>query len=479
MARAAPSCPRAQAKNVANTNVLWWGGRLLALWEGGRPHLLDSLSLATSRESDLAGLLKKGDTFSAHPRFDRARNRLVNFAYMPNPVSGQTQLTFFEFGPDFRPIDKEKPRLTVSIPGFCLVHDFALTANYYVVVQAPTSFSANPLDILLGKKSLGEGRAARGAAKPCWRMRATPAFPQRANRLPPHAPSSRCRAGESISFDGTKQTLLWLIPRNGGKPVSIPVRTHFSFHHANAYEDEEGRVILDSASAPTLELGSASAQGGQAPPIWETVDFAQLPCSTLWRYTLDPKSASGSCKELFRRHVDFPSVHPRCSARAHRYIYAVTGGSSGSVASPFRGVAKIDTSDAAQHAVWLPPSPSQFVGEPVFTPRAGASAESAEDDGYLLVPVIDGERGQKGSVFVLNADNIAAGPIATIELDTFLPHGLHGTFVPELAPTSDEIAKATTLMKLYARKSQEWNVVDGSFSGMGFKSLFQKGVDGR
>lgn len=25
-------------KNVANTNALYWGGRLLALWEGGLPH---------------------------------------------------------------------------------------------------------------------------------------------------------------------------------------------------------------------------------------------------------------------------------------------------------------------------------------------------------------------------------------------------------------------------------------------------------
>lgn len=160
----------AQPKNVANTNVLWWGGRLLALWEGGRPHLMDSLSLATSRESDLAGLLKPGDTFSAHPRRDVANNRLVNFAYMPNPLSGKTQLTFYEFGPDFRPINKERPRLLASVPGFCLVHDFALTANYYVVTQAPTSFGANPLDTLLGKKSLGAPRRA-----PTSRRRASPA----------------------------------------------------------------------------------------------------------------------------------------------------------------------------------------------------------------------------------------------------------------------------------------------------------------
>lgn len=308
--------------------------------------------------------------------------------------------------------------------------------------------------------------------------------PRRADPCTLRSASSALLAGESISFDKGQPTKLWLIPRDGSAPRAFSVRTHFSFHHANAYEDEQGRVVLDSASAPELELGSDSSGGPDAPPIWETVEYAKLPCSTLWRYTLDPKSGQASCREAFGRYVDFPLVAPRCSAGKHRYVYAVTGGQSGGVASPFRGVAKIDMGEAAQgeaaqHQVWMAPSPVQFVGEPVFAPRVGALPDGPEDDGYLLVPIIDGEREQKSSVVVLRADDVSAGPVATLELDTFLPPGLHGVFVPELVPTKEEIGKATTLMKLYARKSQEWNVVDGSFSGMGFKSLFQKGVDGR
>ncbi|KAI5011489.1 hypothetical protein ZWY2020_013626 [Hordeum vulgare] len=34
-------------KNVANTSVLWWGGRLLCLWEGGMPYELDPKTLET------------------------------------------------------------------------------------------------------------------------------------------------------------------------------------------------------------------------------------------------------------------------------------------------------------------------------------------------------------------------------------------------------------------------------------------------
>jgi len=423
-------------KNLANTNVLWWGGRLLALWEGGRPHLMDPLSLATSRESDLAGLLKPGETFSAHPRFDRARKRLVNFAYSPNPLTG-TKLTFFEFGENFRPVDIDKPRLERTIPGFLLVHDFAITANYYVVSAAPTNLGGNPIDLLLGKKAVGE----------------------------------------AIEFDEKKPTFLWLIPRDGSEPISFEVETHFCFHHANAYEDAQGRVCLDSCRSPKLELGGTSGKE-VAKKAWE-MEYATLPVPSLWRYTLDVRAKTASSQHIFKRYVDFPSVDPRRAARAHRFVYAATGSEGGLVAAPAKGVVKIDTSETADHQIWLTPGPTQFAGEPLFVPRAGAAADSAEDDGYVLLPIIDGERGGLATVHVLRADRLSDGPIASVELETFLPHGLHGTFVEELVPKKEEIEQATTLMKMYARKSREWNKVDGSFAGFGIASLFQKGVDGR
>jgi all-trans-8'-apo-beta-carotenal 15,15'-oxygenase len=288
---------------------------------------------------------------------------------------------------------------------------------------------------------------------------------------------SLLRAGECIAFDASKTTTLWLIPRNGSPPKSFTVPTHFAFHHANAFEDERGRVVLDSACSPTLELGSTSGAGGKV-PTWEAIEYAKLPYTTMSRYTLDPKTGTTSSRLLCDRHVEFPSVNPRLSTQPHRFIFAAAGGVAGE-ASPMRGVLKVDTSDAAAHQLWLAPAPNQFVGEPVFAPKRGATADSAEDDGYILVMMLDGARESKAALLVLDAADVAKGPIATLKLDTYLPHGLHGTYVPDLAPSGEDILQATTLMNMYARKSREWNVVDGSFSGMGFKTLFQKGVDGR
>ncbi|WVZ86629.1 hypothetical protein U9M48_033382 [Paspalum notatum var. saurae] len=52
-------------KNVANTSVLRWGGRLLCLWEGGEPYELDPRTLETIGPFDILGLGGGGDGASA------------------------------------------------------------------------------------------------------------------------------------------------------------------------------------------------------------------------------------------------------------------------------------------------------------------------------------------------------------------------------------------------------------------------------
>mmetsp|Transcript_17530 Transcript_17530/g.21503 ORF Transcript_17530/g.21503 Transcript_17530/m.21503 type:complete len:466 (-) Transcript_17530:180-1577(-) len=71
--------------------------------------------------------------------------------------------------------------------------------------------------------------------------------------------------------------------------------------------------------------------------------------------------------------------------------------------------------------------------------------------------------------------------ITSVSLPSTLPSSIHfrGPFVPNLTPNLDEIKKAETLTRLYAKKAREWNEIEGGFSGLGIKSfLFPKGVSG-
>jgi all-trans-8'-apo-beta-carotenal 15,15'-oxygenase len=51
-------------KNVANTNIIYWAGRLLALWEGGLPHRLEADSLRTLGTYTFKGAIPKKSTYS-------------------------------------------------------------------------------------------------------------------------------------------------------------------------------------------------------------------------------------------------------------------------------------------------------------------------------------------------------------------------------------------------------------------------------
>ena len=108
-------------KNVANTKVIYWGERLLALWEGGLPHRMEADSLRNLGEYTFKGLLKKGTQFSAHPRIDSGSNRLVNFAV--NRAGRNSLLTIYEFDKDMKVVKERE----FQIPGFVFIHDFVVT----------------------------------------------------------------------------------------------------------------------------------------------------------------------------------------------------------------------------------------------------------------------------------------------------------------------------------------------------------------
>ena len=70
-------------KSVANTNVIMWGGRCLALWEASPPYALEPTTLETLGVDLLGGLLRPGLPFSTgKPAVDRGESVPVGFRLM-------------------------------------------------------------------------------------------------------------------------------------------------------------------------------------------------------------------------------------------------------------------------------------------------------------------------------------------------------------------------------------------------------------
>jgi carotenoid cleavage dioxygenase-like enzyme len=83
--------------------------------------------------------------------------------------------------------------------------------------------------------------------------------------------------------------------------------------------------------------------------------------------------------------------------------------------------------------VWGAAGDKRYCMEPIFVPKTGTSAAVGDVDyneGYILVNVNDFQvPGQERTCLeILDAADIAAGPVATIDLEELLAPGLHGSW---------------------------------------------------
>ena len=371
-------------KNIANTHVVRLGEDLLALWEAGSPHSLDPDSLDTRGLTTLNGVLKQGEAFSAHPRLDPGHHgqpRLVTFCLKSGPRSTIRLLEFASAdGPDGVKAGQLLAERRDSFRGFAFLHDFAITPNWAVFLQNALDF--NPLPYVLGQK---------GAAQ-----------------------CLKSRPGAQGQF--------WLVPRPGSprageQPRIVPAPEGFVFHHLNAWEDGDELVVesIHYADFPSV---------GPADDFRET-DFDAIPEGLMKRCRLNPERGTVQTTLLSERCCEFAMVHPARQGLEARYGWmAVAQRPRGN--DPLQAIAKLDLRSGEQR-VWSA-APRGFVSEPMLVPHPEADPATAEDAGWVLVPVWNGARCASDLV-ILNAATLAEQ--AVLELPLAIPHGLHGSFVAQ------------------------------------------------
>ena len=361
-------------KNIANTHVVRLGDNLLALWEASSPHALDPETLETKGISLLDGVLKPGEAFSAHPRFDPGHHgapRMVTFGVKSGPRSTIRLMEFATEGPEAGQLVSER---SDSFNGFAFLHDFAITPDWAIFLQNAIAF--NPLPFALGLK---------GAAQ-CLRSN----------------PSGQAR--------------FWLVPRDcgahaGEAPRVLDAPEGFVFHHLNAYQEGD-EVVVESiyyADFPSIDPETD----------YRTVDFDLIPAGLLERCRLNLAAGTVTSERLSERCCEFAMVHPAKQGLPARYAWlAVAEREAGN--DPLQAFKKLDLQNG-ERRVWSA-APHGFVSEPLMVPRPGGSAE---DDGWLLAVVWNGER--SGSDLVI-LDAASMQEVALVELPLAMPYGLHGSW---------------------------------------------------
>jgi len=366
-------------KNIANTQVIYWGGKLLALWEAADPHRLDPQTLETLGKDSLNGVLSPGEAFAAHPRFDPSCDQdqgapcLVNFSIKPGL---STTITIFELDLTGKVVRKHAH----SVPGFAFIHDFAITPNYCLLFQNPVAF--NPLPFVFGFRG----------------------------------------AGECLKFQPNQHTRIIVIPRHTSQPVKIlETKSGFVFHHANAFEQGD-EVLIDSIcyeSFPAVEPESN----------FREVDFDALKPGQLWRFHMNLKDNTVSRELIESRCCEFPSIDPEKVGRPYQYLYLGAADAAAGNA-PLQAILKLDLL-SGERQLWSA-APRGFIGEPVFVPRPNAEKE---DEGWVLTLVYDAAH-HRSDLVILDARDLNQ-PIARLHLKHHIPYGLHGSFTSESFAPND------------------------------------------
>lgn len=218
---------------------------------------------------------------------------------------------------------------------------------------------------------------------------------------------ARARAGQPpTAWEHDKPAYFGVLPRYGhaGEINWIEADPTFAYHVANAYE-HAGDLIIDVAGARQAPL-MPDASGAVPDPADTRLTLKRWIISGAQvRYeTLDPTS------------LQFPRIDDRVNGLPYQNIYFNGAANAASTREDgFDMLCAFNVTTGAKQTYHVPES---CFGEPVFVPRRGAG------EGYLLA--LEWRPAAHTSfLLVLDAADLAAGPIAEIAAPARIPAGFH------------------------------------------------------
>lgn len=347
----------------ASVNVFKYGDQYVALTEIPLPACFNLKTLNTLGSFNYKDSLPKNKCWeSAHPHFDSSSNEIVNFLI---EFGRQSYYVLYRMkdGSSSREVIAKVP---VDMPSY--MHSFAMTEHYLILTEFP--FVVSPLDLLIKTQPFIHNFV--------WQ-------PERGTRF-------------------------LVIERSSGKIISEMItEPFFSFHHANAYEIENGReMIIDIAAYPDISLmpdtfPQASAMVNK--PDW---------LGRLMRYHLSLNKNEIRSEVLLEKQVEYPRIDDKLDGKKYRYLYMTVSDNTGLI--------KFDLF-TKQFKTWF--QANCYVVEPIFIPSPNAKSE---DDGVILSMIYDEE---KKDSFLLVLDGQSFDEIARAELPWQIPGSFHGQYFSE------------------------------------------------
>ncbi|NND73572.1 MAG: carotenoid oxygenase [Ilumatobacter sp.] len=258
-------------------------------------------------------------------------------------------------------------QLAIPVPDMPMMHDMSLTETYAVVYDLPVTVN---MDVLMDGYQ----------------------FPFKWN------PDRAARVG-LLPRDGAADDIIW-----------CDVDPCYVFHPLNAYDAPDGTVVVDVCRYENMMVDDRVGPFTDSPPALD-------------RWVIDPATRRVTETRIDDRPQEFPRHNPRVGLQQHRYGY--TAEVKPDDVNLHGATIKIDfeTGTTETHEY----GPGRGGAEPVFVPKADATAEDA---GWIMAVVYDATT-DSSELHILDAEQITEPAVATIELPQRVPFGFHGNWVPD------------------------------------------------
>ncbi|WP_213738531.1 carotenoid oxygenase family protein [Bradyrhizobium sp. dw_411] len=311
---------------VANTNIIFHGGRLLALEEAHLPMEIEPGTLATLGSCNYGGGIK--GPFTAHPKIDPVTGEMMFFGY--NAAGPFTPALSFG-SVDASGVVTRFDRF--EAPYTSMVHDFVATENHLLFPILPLTGSMT--------------RAMSGR--------------------PPYA------------WEPEKGAYVGVMKRNGSAGDSVWFRAEncYVFHIMNAWEDGD-RIIADVMQCEEAPLFT-HPDGSPTDPIKSRARLCR------WIFDL-----AGNTDRFTQTYLDdikgeFPRIDDRRAGLSSNHGWYACANPDLPMFNAFSGVMHVNGTGSRLGHYQLPAGDG--ISEPVFVAR---SDDAAEGDGWLLATVYRG-----------------------------------------------------------------------------------------
>lgn len=401
-------CVRAAVDSTANTNLVYWANRLLALKEVALPYELDPDTLET-KTYDPFGDQIKAKTFSAHPKIDPYTNELVVFGYEAKGLATK-DIVIYALDKDGRKHDEQ----WIKSPWCAFIHDCVITPNWIVLVLWP--FEANL------------ARMEEGRQHWAWDYNLPATF-----IVVPRRKTTALPAGWER---GEHRVYSW--------------KNCMLIHTGGAWEGDGGKLYFESSRVHDNAFPFFPPEDGRMPPPDTKADFV--------RWELDLTKPSGTTVPDPRVILDVPSEFPRMDerfmTREYRYLFLnvfIPEKSDGG-ANIFHGLNGLAMHDhKTGETRWFYAGDGSLVQEPIFIPR---TPDAPEADGWVIA-MVERRDTSRNDLVVLDTKNFEK-PIAIVQLPMHVKAQTHGNWVDSSArPQTTSLVRDIPEVKISNRGALE------------------------